>query len=107
MKIEALYCMELAINLLANRDVNPDATLLGTLDQDAVLHFNRVMRHMLSTKDSTDGVDLTKPPNKMQPNTSAFKNWCTTIEEESDHKTSAAGIYPLGYFIRSSKTPVD
>ena len=71
MNIQALDGMALAINLIINRGVDPDATLLGTLDQDVVLHFKTVVQHM---------VEMKKLPNNTQPNTTEFKNWCTTIE---------------------------
>ena len=62
---------------------------------------------MISTKAITDGVDLTKIPNNRQQNTTAFKNYCTTIEEELYQKTSADEISPIGYVIQASKAPVD
>ena len=43
MSVQALSCMALSINLLANRNLNPDAELLGTLNQDAVLPFKIFM----------------------------------------------------------------
>ena len=74
MTILALYCIALSINLLANRGVDPDATLLVTLEQDYVLHLKIFMKYMFTTKDSTYGVELTKLPNNTQPNTALFKN---------------------------------
>ena len=74
MTILALYCIALSINLLANRGVDPDATLLVTLEQDYVLHLKIFMKYMFTTKDSTYGVELTKLPKNTQPNTTLFKN---------------------------------
>ena len=105
--IQALDCMELVINLIVNRVVNPYATSIGTLYQDDALHFKRFLGHMVATKSSIDDVDLTKLPKNMQRNTSASKNWCTTIKEKLYQSTSAYIISPLGYFIRASKAPVD
>ena len=90
--IQASYYMALAINFLANRDVNSDATLLDTLGQHYVLNLKRFMQNMVATKSNTDGVYLTKLPNNMQPKTSSFKSGCTTIEEELYQNTSADGI---------------
>ena len=105
--IQDLDCIALAIKLITNRGVDPDAMLLGTQDQDDILHFKRVMWNMVATKSRTDGVDTTKLPKNTQPNTTVFKNCCTNIEEELDQKTSAYVISPLGYAIRASKSPVD
>ena len=74
MTILALYCIALSINLLANRGVDPDATLLVTLEQDYVLHLKIFMKYMFTTKDSNYGVVLTKLPNNTQTNTALFKN---------------------------------
>ena len=81
MTIQSSDCTALYINLLSNRVVDPHAVLLGNLYQDAVLNFKRVMQHMVTTKSRTDGVELTKLPKNTQPKTTAFKNWCTIIEE--------------------------
>ena len=107
MNIQSLDFMALAINLITNRGVNRAVTLIFILDHYAVLHLKRVIKSMVSTNISTDGVEMTKLPKNTQPNTSAFKNWCTTIGEEIKQKTSEYGIYPLGYFIFASTTPVD
>ena len=80
--IQDLYFIALTINLFTNRGVKPYAMLLGNMYQDNILNFNRVMRHIVVTKASTDGVYLTKLPKNMQPNNIAFKNSFTTIEEE-------------------------
>ena len=80
MTIQYLDCMTLSKKLIANRGVDPDVTLIGTLEKYSVLHFKRVMRHVFVNKASTDGVELKKLPNNMQQNTTSFKDWCTTIE---------------------------
>ena len=67
MTIKELDCMALAINLLTRRGRNPDATLLVTLDQYEILHFKRVMRHMVTKKSNMDDVDTTKLPKNTQP----------------------------------------
>ena len=97
--IQYLDCMALAISLLVNRGINPDAELLVTLYRNSVVNFKKGMQHMISTKAITDGVDLTKIPNNRQQNTTAFKNYCTTIEEELYQNTSADEISPIGYVI--------
>ena len=79
--------MALNINLLANRDVELDATLLGTLDQTAVLHSKRAIRHIFTTKAITYGMDMTKLPKNTQPKTTSFNNWCNTTEEILDQET--------------------
>ena len=90
--IQDLYLMALAINLLANRGVEPDVMLLVTIDQSYVLNFNRFMQHMVATKANIDGAETTNIPNSTQQNTKEFNNWCNTIEEELYQKTSVDGI---------------
>ena len=80
MTTQYLDCMVLSINLLTKKGVEPDAALLGNLGQYFVLPFKIVMRHMVSTKASTDGVETINLLKNTQPNTTKFKNWCTTIE---------------------------
>ena len=95
MTIQDLYCMALDINLIIKRGVNPDAKFFITLDQDDVLNFKRIMKHMVATKVSTYVVELTNLTNNMQPKTIALKNFFTAIEEELDQKSSANGIFLL------------
>ena len=99
--------MALSINLLANRNLNPDAELLGTLNQDAVLPFNIFMWYVVSTKAITYGMALTKLSNNTQPNTTSFKNCSITIEEGLDQKASVDVISTLVYIIPVSKAPVN
>ena len=73
--IQALDYIALSINVLSNRNVDPDVTVFGNLDQDSVLHFKIIMRHIVSTKDSTDVVKLKKLPKSTQQNNTVFKNW--------------------------------
>ena len=61
--------MELTINLLENRGMDPDVMLIRTLDQDSVLHLKIVMRYMVATKANTYGVELKNLPKNTQPNT--------------------------------------
>ena len=110
--IHDLDCMALAINLLANRGVKYDATLVNTLEQDAAMmrRFSELwtkILYFISIKARTDGVELTKLPNTMQPKTTTFRNCFTTIKKELYQKTSADGITPLRYVIHASNTPVD
>ena len=106
MTIQDLDCMFLTIYLLVNRGMYPNATLISTMDQDSDLHFKRVMQHMVATKANTDDMELINLPKNTQPNTTEFKNWCTTIEEELDQKTLEYIISPLVYVICESNAHI-
>ena len=68
MTTQYLDCMDLAIKFIYNRGVKPGEMLINTMYQDDVLHFKRVMGHMVATKANTYVVDLKHLPKNMQPN---------------------------------------
>ena len=51
-------------------------------------------------------MELSKLPNNKHPNTSAFKNWWTTIEDKLDQKNSTYVISDIGYILCRTKAPV-
>ena len=67
--IQSLGCMALDINFLTRRGVDPNPMLIGTLVQDFVLQFKRVMLNMVATKAITYSVELINLPHNTQPNT--------------------------------------